>query len=450
MLEEKTFLVVGAGKSGLASCALLHKKECSFLLYDGNETLDTASLREKHPSLRNAEIIAGAFPDALYEKTDICVLSPGVPTDLPFVIKLRELGKPIWGEIELAYQIGKGTVVAITGTNGKTTTTSLVGEILSMAFADTRVVGNIGIPYTSIAAGTTDESVVVTEISSFQLETAITFHPKVSAILNITPDHLDRHHTMENYIAAKESITKNQTAADVCVLNYDDAVLREFGKTLSCQVVYFSSQTALHDGYYYHEGMIYKAEKGEAEKVIATGDLKILGVHNYENAAAAIAICQSMGVSLDLIRKGLREFEAVAHRIQFICETDGVAFYNDSKGTNPDAAIKAVEAMERPTVLIGGGYDKNATYDAWIESFGDTVKKLVLIGETKDKIAACAVAHGFAAVEMAEDLKEAVEKAFAAAGSGYAVLLSPACASWDMFKSYEERGRLFAEYSRAL
>ncbi|MBQ9631692.1 MAG: UDP-N-acetylmuramoyl-L-alanine--D-glutamate ligase, partial [Lachnospiraceae bacterium] len=242
----------------------------------------------------------------------------------------------------------------------------------------------------------------------------------------------------------------NQEPLDTCVLNSDDAVLREFGRTLDCQVVYFSSRTTLQDGVYYEDGSIYKAAGGEAEKVIDTSELRILGVHNYENASAAIAICQAMGVSLDLIRKGLREFEAVPHRIQFICETNGIAFYNDSKGTNPDAAIKAVEAMERPTVLIGGGYDKDSVYDDWIKSFDGKVKKLILIGETREKIAACAKKHGFGAVEMAEDLKEAVEKAYESAVSGDAVLLSPACASWGSFKNYEERGDLFARYAREI
>ena len=319
-----------------------------------------------------------------------------------------------------------------------------------MAFADTRVVGNIGIPYTSVAADTTDESVIVAEISSFQLETISTFAPHVSAILNITPDHLDRHHSMENYIRAKESITDYQGVEDFCVLNYDDIELRRFGGTLSCEVIWFSSSQQLEAGVYYQDGAIWQAKDGETVKVIDVKDLQILGVHNYENAAAATAICHAFGISLDLIRKGLREFVAVAHRIEYICEKNNVKFYNDSKGTNPDAAIKAVQAMERPTLLIGGGYDKDASYDEWIASFGGTIKHLVLIGATKDKIAECARRHGFTDLTMAETLEDAVNICYEKSEPGDAVLLSPACASWDMFKNYEERGRLFAQYAKNL
>ena len=444
------YLVVGAGVSGIAACKLLWTKGLPFALYDGKETLDVAALREKHRHLKEADIVCGAFPERLIGWTDVCVLSPGVPTDLPFVNTLKENGVVISGEIELAYALGRGRVIAITGTNGKTTTTSIVGEICAMAFADTRVVGNIGIPYTSVAADTTDETVIVAEISSFQLETIHTFAPHISAILNITPDHLDRHHTMDNYIQAKEAITRYQSRDDYCILNWDDPTLRAFGQTLSCDVIWFSSREALEDGVYYQDGALWHAKEGDRVKVIDTVNLQILGVHNYENAAAATAICHAMGISLDVIRKGLREFVAVAHRIEFICETNGVRFYNDSKGTNPDAAIKAVQAMEWPTLLIGGGYDKNASYDEWIESFGDTVKKLVLIGATKDKIADCARRHGFEAVVMADTLEEAVRICYEASKPGDAILLSPACASWDMFPNYEERGRLFAQYARAL
>ncbi|MBR1629911.1 MAG: UDP-N-acetylmuramoyl-L-alanine--D-glutamate ligase, partial [Lachnospiraceae bacterium] len=403
-MSEKTYLVVGAGKSGVCACELLWKTNQNYILYDGKETLDIDALRQAYEWLRDTEIVVGDFLDSLYERTDICVLSPGVPVELPFVEALRNRGVEIWGEVELAYRMGQGRIAAITGTNGKTTTTSLVGKILGLAFPDVKVVGNIGIPYTSVAKETSEDTVIVAEISSFQLETAIQFHPFVSAILNITPDHLDRHHTMENYIRIKESITKNQTSAEVCVLNFDDPALRAFGETLDCRVVYFSSKETPEGGVYVRDKAIWHA----GEKVIDTGELQILGVHNYENASAAVAICLAFEVPMETIRKGLREFEAVEHRIQFVCEKEGVVFYNDSKGTNPDAAIKAVEAMERPTVLIGGGYDKNAAYDEWVACFGDKVKKLVLIGETADKIADCCKAHGFSAVERAEDLKDAV------------------------------------------
>ena len=449
-MDNRKYLVVGAGISGIAACELLKRKGFHVELFDGNEKLDIGELCRKHPDLGDIPIHTGSLSDDLAAATDVCVLSPGVPVDLPFVEKLRSSGIVITGEIELAYSMARGKVVAITGTNGKTTTTSLVGEIVSLAFADTRVVGNIGIPYTSVAADTTDETMIVAEISSFQLETISGFAPYISAILNITPDHLDRHHTMEKYIQAKEAITRNQGLTDYCVLNYDDPVLREFGQTLSCNVIWFSSREQPQSGIFYRDGALWRKQDEEISKVISTDELQIIGVHNYENAAAATAICLACGISLDLIRKGLRSFQAVAHRIEFICEKRGVRFYNDSKGTNPDASIKAVEAMQWPTLLIGGGYDKDASYDDWIESFGTTVKKLVLIGVTGEKIASCARKHGFTAIEMADSLGEAIEICYRDSEPGDAVLLSPACASWDMFKSYEERGRVFTEFVRNL
>lgn len=317
-------------------------------------------------------------------------------------------------------------------------------------FEDVKVVGNIGIPYTSVAADTTDETVTVAEISSFQLETAVDFHPQVSAILNITPDHLNRHHTMECYIETKESITKNQQKEDVCVLNYEDEVLLKFGKTLPIRVVYFSSKRRLEDGFFYEDGVIYKSTGGKAEKIIETSRLQILGLHNYENVMAAAAMADSFGVSMEVITKVLEQFQAVEHRIEYVVEKRGVKFYNDSKGTNPDAAIQGIRAMERPTFLIGGGYDKQSEYDEWIEAFDGKVKQLVLIGQTREKIADCAKKHGFTEIAFADSLEEAMDICYQNAVDGDAILLSPACASWGMFDNYEQRGEKFKEYARNL
>ena len=274
--------------------------------------------------------------------------------------------------------------------------------------------------------------------------------PLVMGILNITPDHLNRHHTMENYIQAKEDITKYQGVSDVTVLNYEDDVLREFGKTLQHKVVFFSSAQKLEDGLYYADGHIYWNRNGQTEDVIAVDELQILGLHNYENVMAAVAMADAMGVTMDEIREALRAFTAVEHRIEYVCEKRGVRFYNDSKGTNPDAAIKGIQAMDRKTCLIGGGYDKESTYDEWIESFDGKVKLLVLIGQTREKIAECCKSHGFNDYVFAETFEEAIDKCYAKAESGDAVLLSPACASWGMFDNYEQRGRIFKEYVRNL
>ncbi len=449
-IHDKKFLVIGTGVSGIAACTLLKKHKCQVILVDGNKELNVEALKEKAPEIKDVKVILGDIPEDCVEAGDIAVLSPGVPTDLPMVQRLRDKKVIIWGEIELAYQFGRGRIAAITGTNGKTTTTSLLGEIFAAYFPHTLVVGNIGIPYTQVVDETTKDTVIAAEISSFQLETIQSFAPQVSAILNITPDHLNRHHTMDNYIAAKESITRNQKPEDTCVLNYEDKVLRDFGKTLSCQVVYFSSQQVLEEGLYYENQSIYWARNGETKKIIAVDELNILGAHNYENVMAAVAMADHMGVPMDIICQVLRTFQAVEHRIEYVCEKHGVRFYNDSKGTNPDAAIKGILAMNRRTCLIGGGYDKESTYDEWIESFGDKVKLLVLIGQTREKIAACAKRHGFCNYVFADSLEQAIDICYEKAEEGEAVLLSPACASWGMFPNYEERGRIFKEYVRNL
>lgn len=449
-ISNKTFVVVGTGKSGVAAAELLLRHAKKVYLYDGNEALDVAAFRKQHQSLNAVELILGTLPAEIETTLDIAVLSPGVPLDISVVEQMKAQGICIWGEIELAYVLGKGKVVAITGTNGKTTTTTLVGQIMARHFAKVQVVGNIGIPYTSVVEDTTEDTVVVAEISSFQLETIQTFAPKAAAILNITPDHLNRHHTMENYIAAKESIVKNQSKEDVCVLNYNDEVLRDFGKTLEQNVIYFSSTEVLEEGLYLDGNEIMWARNGVSEPIISVEELHILGAHNYENAMAAIALCDGMGVPMQTICDGLRAFHAVEHRIEFVCKKNDIAFYNDSKGTNPDAAIKGICAMNRKTVLIGGGYDKESTYDEWIDSFHGKVKKLILIGQTAQKIAACAKAHGFMDYVFADSLEEAITIAYETAEPGEAVLLSPACASWGMFDNYEQRGDIFKEYVRNL
>ena len=444
-LEGKRVLVVGSGKSGVAAAELLRKKGITFVLFDGNKDLDVTALIEKNPVFAGAEILLGELAPEDMARIDLVVLSPGVPTDLPMVNELRNRQIPIWGEIELAYHFAKGRIIAITGTNGKTTTTSLVGEIMANYFDDVKVVGNIGIPYTSVAADTTEDTVTVAEISSFQLETTHEFAPEVTAILNITPDHLNRHHTMECYIETKESITKNQTAGDTCVLNYEDEVLRRFGETLQTKVVFFSSTRRLEKGLYLDGEDIFYADGTTDTKVINVNELNILGKHNYENVMAAVGMSVSFGVPMDKIVEVLKRFQAVEHRIEYVTEKRGVKFYNDSKGTNPDAAIQGIRAMNRPTLLIGGGYDKQSEYDEWIESFDGKVKKLVLIGQTKEKIAECAKKHGFEDVILCDTFEEAIDTCYANAVSGDAVLLSPACASWGMFPNYEERGRIFKE-----
>ena len=446
---DKRVLVVGTGVSGVAAIRLLAAKGAKPVVLEGNEKADREQIRAKIPESITYDLIIGNLPEEVMDTLDLAVLSPGVPTDLPFVIKLQDKKIPVWGEIELAYVCGKGRLAAITGTNGKTTTTALTGAIMREYYDSVFVVGNIGLPYTEYALEMKDSSVTVAEVSSFQLETIHSFRPEVSAILNITPDHLNRHHTMQCYIDTKARIAENQTKDQICVLNYEDSELKKLADKIPADIFWFSSARPLERGIWLDgEDIIYKDT--EEIKICTIHDMQLLGVHNYENVMAAVAITMHMGVPVECIRKAIAEFKAVEHRIEFVRDVHGVRYYNDSKGTNPDAAIKAVQAMVTPTVVIGGGYDKQSSYEEWIDSFGDTVKCLVLLGATADKIEATARKAGFTNIIRVASLEEAVKVSAAQAQSGEAVLLSPACASWDMFKSYEQRGTLFKEYVNQL
>jgi UDP-N-acetylmuramoylalanine--D-glutamate ligase len=293
-------------------------------------------------------------------------------------------------------------------------------------------------------------SVSVAEISSFQLETIVDFKPRISAILNITPDHLNRHHTLERYIEVKETICLNQGPDDYVILNYEDEELRSFAERTNAKPVFFSSARRLDNGFYFEDGAIYRAIEGKSEKLIEANEIQIIGLHNMENAMAAIAIACMYGIPMKEILDSVRSFKAVEHRIEFVDEKNGVRFYNDSKGTNVDAAIKGIKAMNRPTFLIGGGYDKGSDYDEWIEAFDGKVKKLVLIGATRNKIAECAKKHGFNDFEFAESFRDAFDICVRNAVPGDCVLLSPACASWGMFDNYEQRGNIFKEFVNSL
>ena len=449
-LKGKKVLVFGSGKSGIGAADLLARVGACPLIYDGNAEIDKEAVLHKTSGDYPLEIYAGDLPKEVQDSLDLAVLSPGVPTDIPVVKSFYAQGLPVWGEVELAYQTGKGEVLAITGTNGKTTTTALLGKIMSDARDSVFVVGNIGTPYTSKALEMKETSTTVAEISSFQLETIEKFAPKVSAILNITEDHLNRHHTMEEYVRVKELIVKNQGPEDFCVLNYEDEVLREFGRHIVPKTVYFSSVRKLDEGIYLDGDMIMLKQNGKEIPVVKTTDLKILGQHNHENVMAAAALAYFAGVPMESVRKSVCEFTAVEHRIEYVTEKNGVVYYNDSKGTNPDAAIKGIRAMNRPTYLIGGGYDKGSSYDEWIQAFDGKVRCLVLIGQTKEKIKESAERLGFHDIVLCEDLEEAVKVCAEKAQPGEAVLLSPACASWGQFDNYEQRGDMFKEYVRAL
>ncbi|MBQ9606496.1 MAG: UDP-N-acetylmuramoyl-L-alanine--D-glutamate ligase [Lachnospiraceae bacterium] len=456
MLNGKNVLVIGSGISGINAASLLLRSGAKVSLFDSNDKLLIDDIKRKFMEETEIDIYVGELPETVKEGLDEVVISPGVPIDNPLVEELRGRGVRISGEIELAYEYAHGDVLAITGTNGKTTTTTLVGEICSNYTkergGDTYVVGNIGNPYTAVALDTKDDSIVVAEISSFQLETTDTFRPRVSAILNITPDHLNRHYTMENYVSVKERIGLRQTRDDVIVLNFDDEYTRDFGKRVGCRVIYFtrtdyeSAKSAGCDVLHMNGDMIMY----NGINVIDVNDMLLIGTHNYENVMAAIGMTYAYGVPMDIITDTIRSFKAVEHRIEYVKTVKGVDYYNDSKGTNPDAAIKGIKAMKKKTVLIGGGFDKKSSYDEWIDAFDGKVKYLVLLGQTADKIAECAREHGFNDIVMVSSMDEAIQKSYELSESGEAVLLSPACASWGMFTNFEERGRIFKELVNAL
>ncbi len=452
IFTNQNVLIIGTGISGMGACKALSTVGANCILFDGNEKLTEGDIIKKLPEGCQAEICIGTIAEEILHKLDMAVVSPGVPVDNPLLHMLRERGIPIIGEIELGYQLAKGALIGITGTNGKTTTTSLVGQMMRDYFESVFVVGNIGNPYTVEALKTTEETVTVAEISSFQLETVAEFCPAVSAILNVTPDHLDRHYTMENYAATKEKITRGQTKEQYCILNYENEYTRDFGyNRCPAKAVFFSSRRELEEGIYCQEDIIYLAKDGEKKPIMNIHtDMNLVGTCNVENVMAALAIGLSFGLPLESLLRTVKEFKAVEHRIEYVDTVNDVDYYNDSKGTNPDAAIQGILAMSKPTVLIGGGYDKHSEYDQWIEAFGDKVKLLVLIGQTKEKIAACAEKHGFTKYVFAESFQECLEICTKNAEPGDAVLLSPACASWGMFPNYEERGRQFKEYVRSL
>lgn len=443
----KKALVCGMARSGIAAAKLLNRLGARVTLQDMKKreeiSADVLALEGE-----GIVLYTGANPDEIACAQDLIVLSPGIPCDLPFIAAAEEAGIEVISEVELAYRLTPCPITAITGTNGKTTTTTLTGEIMKTAYSGTAVVGNIGIPYSEEVERLTEKDWVVAEISSFQMEKAKEFHPHISAVLNITPDHLNRHKTMDVYIAMKERVFAKQTAADFCILNHGDEICRKMADKTAAKVFFFDSSETLAEGIYLDGDAIEVRWGAINETLIHVDELQILGVHNYENvmAAAAMGICA--GIALDTIRAVLKGFVGVAHRIEYVATVDGVDYYNDSKGTNVDASIRAVLAMKKPIVLIGGGYDKGSSFDEWTKLFPGRVKHLVLIGVTAPKVRASAEKFGFTAISDCETFEEAVDLCREKAEDGDCVLLSPACASWGMFDNYEQRGDMFKEQVR--
>jgi UDP-N-acetylmuramoylalanine--D-glutamate ligase len=438
----KNVMVVGMAKSGFASAALLLNKGTHVVLYDA-KTADKFSAGAFDTFVGRAEMALGTDPGPVAEAADALVLSPGVPTNLDFITKAQRDGKRVIGEIELGFLFSQAEFVAITGTNGKTTTTALTGEVFKNAGYNTFVLGNIGVPIAAEADNTKKGDIVVAETAALQLETIDTFRPHACAALNITEDHLNRYGTMENYTAAKERIFENQTEDDFCVLNYDNDITRTMAGKQRSKIIWFSRQVTLESGVFIDEGEIVSAEDDGDHVICRTDEVKIPGAHNLENALAATALARCYKIPERVIKHTLMTFPGVEHRIEFVRELNGVRYINDSKGTNPDATEKAAAAMTRPTVLIMGGYDKHNSFESLIAGFGEQIRAIVAIGDTQQKVIDDARKAGFSNIYMANGFEEAVRKCRELAQDGWNVLLSPACASYDMFDDFEQRGRVF-------
>ncbi len=446
----KNALVVGMARSGAASAVLLCKLGAHVTIYDV-KTLEQLpeDVRQALEGVQYTNML-GKDPDDIIEKMDVLVLSPGVPLGLPFIRKAYELGVSVIAEIELGYAVSKADFIAITGTNGKTTTTSLTGEIFKNAGINTFVLGNIGVPITQEALNTKQGDVVVAETAALQLDTIDSYRPKGSAILNITEDHMDRYGTMESYIAAKAKIFKNQSAEDYCVLNYDNEIVRGLANRIKARVYWFSLNEQVENGAFVRDGNIIFVDGGKVTEIMPAAELRIPGRHNLENALAATALACLYGISAEVVASTLRSFPGVEHRLEFVREINGVKFINDSKGTNPDATINAILAMDRPTVLILGGYDKHGDFESLFAAFTSNIKAIIVLGATASKIVAAAQQAGYESYIKANSFEDAVLKAYSIAGESETVLLSPACASWDMFRDFEQRGEVFKEIVNGL
>ncbi len=443
-MENKRVLIVGMGKSGIAAVQAMLKLGAKVFVQDSKATSEVEPQLVNFLTSRNVRCYFGERPDCL-DEIDMMIMSPGVPLELDFVKEAIEKGVEVVGELEIAYRIGHGNYVAITGTNGKTTTTTLVGEIFKNAKKKTYVVGNIGVAVISMAINAEVDSWLITETSSFQLETTKYFKPKVSAILNLTPDHLNRHHTMENYGAAKAKVYQNQDESGYYVANYDDPESYALSKGCTkAKVVPFSRKEQLDYGAFVKDGKIVIInDTKKMIEICEIEELNIPGNHNLENALAASAICYFAGIDPQVIGDTLRKFQGVEHRLEYCGEVDGVKFVNDSKGTNPDASIKAIEAMRENIILIAGGYDKGSDFSQFIKGFDGRVKHMVLLGKTAAQIKEQAEAVGFSNITISKNMEECVTEAFNIAKPGDTVLLSPACASWDMYTCFEQRGDHF-------
>jgi UDP-N-acetylmuramoylalanine--D-glutamate ligase len=446
-LNNKRVLVVGLGRSGVASALFLRSRGARVTVSDAKSE---EQLRAEIPVLLDHGIAVetGRHGERTFQNQDLIVVSPGVPVDAQPLVQARALGEHVIGEIELASEFLPGPIVAITGSNGKTTTTTLVGEILVQGGLKTLVGGNIGTPAISLVEGATADSITVLEVSSFQLETIRKFRPKVAVVLNITPDHLDRHRTFEAYANAKARLFENQHSDDFAVLNADDPTCVEMAARTRAQVFWFSRKRELEQGAFVRKGSVHLRRDGTDRQVMQISEIPLKGAHNVENVLAAICTGELMRCPPEAIAKAVREFKAVEHRLEYVATVRGVEYYNDSKATNVDATIKALESFPGNIHLILGGKDKGSDYTVLNSLLRERVKAVYTIGAAAEKIQSHV--RGAATIVSSGTIESAVKQASAAAQSGDVVLLAPACASFDQFQNYEHRGRVFKEFVLAL
>ena len=446
-LTNKRVLVVGLGQSGVASALFLKAHGARVTVSDAKPQ---DQLKKEIPLLLDHGIAVetGGHGERTFREKDLIVVSPGVPVDSPSLVQARAMGEPVIGEIELAAQFFPGQLVAITGSNGKTTTTTLAGDIARAGGLLTVVGGNIGTPAISLVESATAQTVGVLEVSSFQLETIQTFHPKIAVVLNVTPDHLDRHHTFEIYVNAKARIFENQQPNDFAVLNADDPTCEKLAGRTRAQIFLFSRKKEVERGAFVRDGQIVFRDSVAEHQIMPISEIGLKGAHNVENVLAAVAVGALLGCKPEVIRQAVRNFRAVEHRIEYVATVRGVEYYNDSKATNVDATIKAIESFPANIHLILGGKDKGSDYSVLNDLLRQRVKRVYTIGAAAAKIAS--QISGAAEIAPAGTLEEAVRLAASAAQSGDVVLLAPACASFDQFQNYEHRGRVFKDAVRAL
>lgn len=444
--EGKKVLVCGMARSGVSAAQCLYELGARVTISDSKAEEKLAEALQPLEGMDIRRCLGDQAQPADLESYDLAVTSPGIPMQAPILRAVQAAGVPLIGELELGAQVSRAPLYAVTGTNGKTTTTTLIGEIFRNLGKTTYVVGNIGYPFTACALQCGEEDVAVAEVSSFQLETISTFHPHIAVMCNITEDHLNRHGTMEEYIRVKERIFENMGQGDYAVLNLDDPIVRGMAERIPCTPAFFSRRQEVETGAYLEGEEVVFSLNGHKKRVLRADEIRIPGEHNLENALAATALAMLAGVPAPVVRHTLKTFPGVEHRIETVRTVEGVTYINDSKGTNVDASIRAVRAMKAPTVLLAGGYDKHTDFLPLArEILASKIHTVVVLGDTAEQIERALRAVGFESILHAKTFEEAVLLARSCAREGENVLLSPACASFDMFQDYEERGRVFKE-----